>query len=305
VPPNTDPKNALQTVAFHPANSHRVISSYTAAEMRSMMEKVVLDAHGTGRRAILEGYSSAGKTGTGQKVDPATGAYSKTKYIGSFAGFAPVNNPQIVVAVILDSAVGPHQGGQVAAPVFKRISQQVLEYLHVPHDLPLAARHQLLLAQTKMKDKDLEEGTPDHPGEPLETAEVNSEPSVQTKPSSVARAPTPANAGATGNVVPAAMREPVPNVGVEPGSPAQSKAPDTSTSAQVQLPSTGTVVLDVEQGGIEVPSFVGKTVRSAVESAQDIGLELDAVGSGVARQQSPAAGTHVAIGARVTVQFGR
>jgi cell division protein FtsI (penicillin-binding protein 3) len=305
VPPNTDPKNALQTVAFHPANSHRVISSYTAAEMRSMMEKVVLDAHGTGRRAILEGYSSAGKTGTGQKVDPATGAYSKTKYIGSFAGFAPVNNPQIVVAVILDSAVGPHQGGQVAAPVFKRISQQVLEYLHVPHDLPLAARHQLLLAQTKMKDKDLEEGTPDHPGEPLETAEVNSEPSVQTKPSSVARAPTPANAGATGNVVQAAMREPVPNVGVEPGSPAQSKAPDTSTSAQVQLPSTGTVVLDVEQGGIEVPSFVGKTVRSAVESAQDIGLELDAVGSGVARQQSPAAGTHVAIGARVTVQFGR
>jgi cell division protein FtsI (penicillin-binding protein 3) len=305
VPPNTDPKNALQTVAFHPANSHRVISSYTAAEMRSMMEKVVLDAHGTGRRAILEGYSSAGKTGTGQKVDPATGTYSKTKYIGSFAGFAPVNNPQIVVAVILDSAVGPHQGGQVAAPVFKRISQQVLEYLHVPHDLPLAPRHQLLLAQTKMKDKDLEEGTPDHPGEPLETAEVNSEPSVQTKPSSVARAPTPANAGATGNVVQAAMREPVANVNVVLGSPAQGKGPDTSTSAQVQLPSTGTVVLDVEQGGIEVPSFVGKTVRGAVESAQDIGLELDAVGSGVARQQSPAAGTHVAIGARVTVQFGR
>ena len=52
--------------------------------------------------------------------------------------FAPVNNPQIVVAVILDSAVGLHQGGQVSAPVFTRISQQVLEYLHVPHDLPLA-----------------------------------------------------------------------------------------------------------------------------------------------------------------------
>src|ERR1700685_1619192 len=126
LPPNTDPKNALQAVAFHPANSHRVVSSYTAAEMRAMMEKVVLDAHGTGRRAILEGYSSAGKTGTAQKVDPATGAYSKTKYIGSVGVFAPVNNPQIVGAVIRDSAVGPHQGGQVAAPVFKRISQQVL-----------------------------------------------------------------------------------------------------------------------------------------------------------------------------------
>jgi cell division protein FtsI (penicillin-binding protein 3) len=80
--------------------------------------------------------------------------------------------------------------------------------------------------------------------------------------------------------------------------------PDTS-SAQTQLPSTGTVILDVEQGGIEVPSFIGKTVRGAVEAAQDAGLELEAVGSGVARQQLPPAGTHVASGAHVTVQFGR
>ncbi len=153
----TGPVNAQgspQNVAFHPGSSRRVISSFTAAEMRSMMQKVVLE--GTGRKAILEGYSSAGKTGTAQKVDPATGAYSKTKYIGSFAGFAPVNNPQIVVAVILDSAVGLHQGGQVSAPVFRRVAQQVLEYLHTPHDLPLAPNRQLLLAQTSMKDKDLE-----------------------------------------------------------------------------------------------------------------------------------------------------
>ncbi|MGD0990396.1 MAG: PASTA domain-containing protein, partial [Candidatus Sulfotelmatobacter sp.] len=78
-----------------------------------------------------------------------------------------------------------------------------------------------------------------------------------------------------------------------------------NAAAQAKLPSTGTVVLDVEQGGIEVPAFVGKTVRSALEAAQDAGLELEAVGSGVARQQSPAAGTHVAAGAHVTVQFGR
>ncbi len=179
------PKGTPQTVAFHPGPSHRVISPYTAAEMRSMMQKVVLE--GTGRKAILEGYSSAGKTGTAQKVDPATGVYSKTKYIGSFAGFAPVNNPQIVVAVILDSAVGLHQGGQISAPVFKRISQQVLEYMHVPHDLPLAPQHQLLMARSKMKEKDLEEGTPDHPGETLETAEVSGDSSESAKPS-VARA---------------------------------------------------------------------------------------------------------------------
>ena len=296
------PRGTPQTVAFHPGASHRVISSYTAAEMRSMMQKVVLE--GTGRKAILEGYTSAGKTGTAQKVDPATGVYSKTKYIGSFAGFAPVNNPQIVVAVILDSAVGLHQGGQVSAPVFRRISQQVLEYLHVPHDLPLAPQHQLLLA--KMKDKDLEEGTPDHPGEPLETAEVNSDSSDAAQPPSVARAPSSANAGSSGNVVQAAIHEPVSPTSTgsliheDPAKP-----PDVGSAAQTKLPSTGTVVLDVEQGGIEVPSFVGKTVRGAVESAQDIGLELQAVGSGVARQQTPVAGTHVAAGARVTVQFGR
>src|SRR5277367_1195424 len=114
--PGDVPQSAMKTVTFHPGASRRVISSYTAAEMRSMMQKVVLE--GTGRKAILEGYTSAGKTGTAQKVDPATGVYSKTKYIGSFAGFAPLNNPQIVVAVILDSAVGLHQGGQVSAPVF-------------------------------------------------------------------------------------------------------------------------------------------------------------------------------------------
>jgi cell division protein FtsI (penicillin-binding protein 3) len=295
------PQAPLQTVAFHPGASHRVISPYTAAEMRSMMEKVVLDAHGTGRRAILEGYTSAGKTGTAQKVDPATGAYSKTKYIGSFAGFAPVNNPQIVVAVILDSSVGLHQGGQVSAPVFRRISQQVLEYMHVPHDLPLAPQHQLLLAKTR--DKDLEEGTPDHPGEPLETAEVNGAPAEPAKPSNVARAPSPANAGSDRNIVQAAMRETMSAGTASQEVPA--KPPESGSARSAKLPSTGTVVLDVEQGGIEVPSFVGKTVRSAVEAAQDIGLQLDAVGSGVARQQSPAAGTHVAAGARVTVQFGR
>jgi cell division protein FtsI (penicillin-binding protein 3) len=298
------PQATAQTVAFHPAEGRRVISPYTAAEMRSMMQKVVLE--GTGRKAILEGYSSAGKTGTAQKVDPATGAYSKTKYIGSFAGFAPVNNPQIVVAVILDSAVGLHQGGQVSAPVFRRISQQVLEYLHVPHDLPLAPKHQLLLAQAKMKDKDLEEGTPDHPGEPLETAEVTGDSSAAAKPS-VARALSPATAGAIGPVVQAAMREAVaePPTASSAGPAVPEKTSDTAASPQENMPSTGTVVLDVEQSGIEVPSFVGKTVRSAVEAAQDAGLDIEAVGSGVARQQSPAPGTHVPAGSHVTVQFGR
>ena len=109
--------------------------------MRQMMQGVVL--HGTGKKAILEGYSSAGKTGTAQKVDPATHAYSHTKYVASFAGFAPINDPAITVAVILDSAVGLHQGGHVSAPVFQRMAQQVLEYLHTPHDVEIPANRQV------------------------------------------------------------------------------------------------------------------------------------------------------------------
>jgi len=294
------PQGAVETVAFHPGASHRVVSPFTAAEMRSMMQKVVLE--GTGRKAILEGYSSAGKTGTGQKVDPATGVYSRTKYVASFAGFAPVNNPQVVVAVILDSAVGPHQGGQVSAPVFHRIAQQVLEYLHVAHDLPLAPKHQWLLVQSQIRDKDLADETPDHPGEPLETAEVAStlseppKPPTQIKPEQESSAPAePAT-----DVVQAAVREPLAAAPVKTTEP----SPPQPTP-ETKLPASGTVVLDVEQGGIEVPSFVGKTVRGAVEAAQDTGLELDAVGSGVARQQTPVAGAHVPAGSRVTVQFGK
>jgi cell division protein FtsI (penicillin-binding protein 3) len=299
---NVPPQSPVQSAAFHPGESRRVISPYTAAEMRAMMQKVVLE--GTGRKAILEGYSSAGKTGTGQKVDPATGAYSKTKYVGSFAGFAPVNNPQIVVAVILDSAVGLHQGGQVAAPVFHRVAQQVLEYLHTPHDLPLSPNHQMLVAQASPKDdKDLEEGTPDHPGEALESADVEK--------NGPARAATPAAAASEGSVVPAALKEsepPPPTPAVKADTPTKASAPPSANSEDTgseKPPMTGTVVLDVEPGGIQVPSFVGKTVRGAVEAAQDAGLEIEALGSGVARQQSPPPGTHVAAGAHVQVRFGR
>jgi len=92
---------------------------------------------GTGPAAHLDGWTSAGKTGTAQKIDPSTGRYSPTQYIASFTGFAPINNPAVTILVSLDSPVGLHEGGQVAAPVFKRIAEQVLAYLDVPRDVPL------------------------------------------------------------------------------------------------------------------------------------------------------------------------
>lgn len=289
------PQSITQTVAFQPAEGTRVISSLTAAQMRQMLQGVVL--HGTGRKALLEGYSSAGKTGTAQKVDPATGAYSKTKYVASFAGFAPINDPQIAVVVILDSAVGLHQGGQVSAPVFQRVMQQTLEYLHVPHDVQLPPNRQVLLARRDVPDASLEESSPDHLGTSLDMAEANTSESPALP---VAAKPSPIGA----QVV--AVAQITKENATSTTSPAvSSPATQSEDSSPQKLPASGTVVLDVEEGGIEVPSFVGKNLRVAVEAAQEAGLDLDAIGSGVAREQSPQPGARVAVGSRVVVRFGR
>ena len=299
-----EPRSTPQTVAFQPADQHRVLSPFTAAEMKQMMEGVVL--HGTGRKAILEGYSSAGKTGTAQKVDPATGTYSRTKYIASFAGFAPVNDPSITVVVILDSPLHGHHGGEVGAPVFQRIAQQVLEYLHAPHDVELPASRQLLVAERQTKEQDLEEGSPDRLGDDTEMADAGST-AAETQ------SPAPADASAKAPaVVPVALRENEPAAELPPSTPgaaAARVAPGEGAPLPAPVPASaqahGTVVLDVEQGGIVVPSFAGKSVRAAVEEASRNGLDLDVVGDGLAQQQSPVAGAHVAAGSRVTVRFGR
>src|SRR5437868_14603945 len=126
-----------------------------------MLEEVVLK--GTGKKAILDGYSSAGKTGTAQKINPLTHRYG-SKDIASCSGFAPVNNPPITVTVILDSPVGAHHGGDVAAPIFNRIAQQVLEYLDVPHDVEVRSPQRMLL-RAQAKPEEEMEGSPDHVGE--------------------------------------------------------------------------------------------------------------------------------------------
>ena len=116
-----------------------MISELTAAEMRKMMEGVVL--YGTGRQAQLNGYSSGGKTE--RRSEGRSGKFvsrpSKSMHIASFAGIAPVNNPEIAVAVIMDSPQGDQHGAIVSAPVFTEVAQQVLEYLGVPHDIEVAA----------------------------------------------------------------------------------------------------------------------------------------------------------------------
>lgn len=113
----------------------RVIEERTAATMREMMEQVILQGTGKGFAQPL-GYTAAGKTGTAQKIDPATGRYAKRAYEDSFIGFAPLNNPVVTILVNLDSPENGQEGGPTAGPIFKEVAEQTLAYLNVPHDMP-------------------------------------------------------------------------------------------------------------------------------------------------------------------------
>src|SRR5277367_1371316 len=151
----------LKPAAFRPSNqlpstlpdgAHRVISEMTSAKMRMMMQGIVTE--GTGKLAALNGYSSAGKTGTAQKIDVATHTYSHTKLVASFAGFAPVSSPAVSIAVVIDTpTVGASTyGGAVSAPVFASVAQQVLEYLGVPHDQPLKTKKEMVAQREVQND---------------------------------------------------------------------------------------------------------------------------------------------------------
>ncbi len=177
----------------------RAVRPATAATLRRLLEGVVRE--GTGKLARLDGYTAAGKTGTAQKIDPATGRYSPTKHIASFVGFAPLNNPAVTILVSLDSPVGRYHGGDVAAPVFRRVAEQVLAYLDVPHDVAGPALERAANQQrVNSSPPDVSDFDPVQAettgAEPLET----SEPARRGAPAS---APTVALAEGEGIAVPA------------------------------------------------------------------------------------------------------
>jgi cell division protein FtsI (penicillin-binding protein 3) len=123
--------NGVATYRPNP-EQRRVISRETAGALRGMLEGVTLN--GTAKKAQLDGYSAAGKTGTAQKIDPVTKTYSATKFVASFVGFAPVNNPAVVIIVVIDEPGGSYHGGDVAAPVFRQIAERILPEMGVIPD---------------------------------------------------------------------------------------------------------------------------------------------------------------------------
>jgi cell division protein FtsI (penicillin-binding protein 3) len=139
-------RNSAGTSIYRPnPEQRRVISAETARALRGMLEQVTLN--GTAKQAQLDGYTAAGKTGTAQKIDPRTRTYSMTKHVASFVGFAPVNNPAVVIIVVIDEPVGAYHGGDVAAPVFRQIAEQVLPELGVMPDTDFKTQNELI-AQT-------------------------------------------------------------------------------------------------------------------------------------------------------------
>ena len=266
-----------------PSGAHRVISTLTAAQMRKMMEGVVV--FGTGKSAQLNGYSSGGKTGTAQKIDPATHTYSKSMHIASFAGFAPVNNPVIAVAVILDSPKGAYYGASVSAPVFAEVAQQVLEYLGVPHDIDLRPSSAASKSTKPITEDDSAQNEDDIKALYDAANDLPSDDPLRSGSSQSAAASQPAN------------QPPSPAAGAKPAPPAAQQ-----TAAPAQPMKTVTIS---DGARIRVPSLLGLPVRKVIEQAAAAGLEVQIVGTGTSRQQAPDPGAMVLPGTKIVVRCGK
>ena len=331
-----DPR--LQPSGFHPVNqlpaqlpdgSHRVIKELTAAKMRAMMQGIVVE--GTGKKAQLNGYSSAGKTGTAEKIDPATHTYSHTKLVASFAGFAPVSSPAVAIAVVIDTPTAGGEemryGGAASGPVFAEVAQQVLEYLGVPHDQPLKSKQQLEEAKR-------EPVAEDGPSENIADLgalfdQINALPADDPLRKPAIAAAMAANAEADRaqdqvrenaalhaaphspwldlpDKVLARFRRNGSTTSVMPDAELATNHPITAPriAPAVQTESNGAVVIDSGKR-VAVPDFNGAALRTVVERAGGMGLRVQTLGSGLAHEQAPAAGTMVPSGTEVVVRFSR
>jgi cell division protein FtsI (penicillin-binding protein 3) len=320
---DTKASGNLKPAVFHPedelpaqlpAGAHRVISEMTAAQMRQMMEGVVL--FGTGKSAQLNGFSAAGKTGTAQKIDPKTHTYSKTKYVASFAGFAPVNDPAVTIVVVMDSPTkGSHYGAEASAPLFHELAQQILEYLGVPHDQDL--KPEKMIAQNS---KPVDEAPPQEQPADLESlfAEANHLPADDPLSSGaassagvVAQAAQPGTPSNASEAATAAPHEQAP--AASPPSGGRALAPPASVPPDMPARVVPAAMNEQVHNGavhvanqrVAVPSFLGKSLRDVVVQASAAGLSVQVLGSGLARDQAPAAGTMVPMGTEIIVRFGR
>ncbi len=245
------------------AETTRVVSSETAHALRGMLESVTLK--GTAKRAQLDGYTAAGKTGTAQKIDPRTRAYSATKHVASFVGFAPVEKPEVVIVAVIDEPVGAYHGGDTAAPLFREIADRILPYLNVLPDGVLR------------DDPAMNQLASFNPAETNLTQPVKL---AQNEDESLT-----ANEGAPESLPPVAFMPRLRERAAQNGSEVVYAAAD--------------------EAALVMPDLAGSSVRDAWNICARLGLQLEARGEGRALKQSPAPGAHVQSGQTVAIEFMR
>ena len=245
----------------HTGERHRVVSLETAGTLKSMLEGVVI--YGTGKRAKLGGYSAAGKTGTAHKIDPRTNRYSPTKYVASFAGFAPVDNPEIACIVSIDEPGGAYYGGDVSAPVFARVASEALPLLGVePEEQPNTGIFADDLKSYQIP-RDL-------------SARDSDDTEVSGDRMSVASAPVAAG--------PVAAQLAAGPVAAKPASINRGPSAPATPAAR------GSTLAQTREGMVTVPDLTGKGIREAAVLCASYGLRIKVQGEGLVVGQSPGAG---------------
>jgi len=256
----------------------RVISERAAKLMTGIMLGVT-EQGGTARAAAIDGYPVAGKTGTAQKV--SGGHYDSSKWVSSFIGFAPAQEPRVAIAVMVDEPQGGHLGGAVAAPVFKEIAEQALRYLHVPPQAQAVAK----AGERKPEPKAAPKGKGAHP------TRADDDGVDDELPGSDVAELRDADLDNGDDAAPAPAAGPAGILAAAPGDGEQSEGNEDALPAQ-----------------INVPNFHGLTIAAALRVARQSGVQLafdeEHPPMGVALAQAPGPGP-AQRGTVCRVSFGR
>ncbi|MCR4441108.1 MAG: stage V sporulation protein D [Peptococcaceae bacterium] len=245
-----------------PQAIRQVISSDTSRVFLNILETVV--SQGTGKNAYVEGYRVGGKTGTAQKIIPG-GGYSTTEYIASFLGAAPVNDPQIVGLVVVDSPQGVYFGGQVAAPAFGNIVRDTLRYLQVPAQVEpgkIASPSKKAVVLPNMAGLEVKEAVQRLEKLKLKQEVVGDGTKVKTQ---------------------------LPQAGSE-----------VREGSEVVL-YTGIPAVENSPESVAIPDLTGKTLGEIRDLTKLLNLNLEVQGSGVVVRQEPEPGQLVPVGSNITI----
>ncbi|SHJ56220.1 stage V sporulation protein D [Tepidibacter formicigenes] len=255
---------------FEPEGIRRVISEETSKTLRKIMEAEVVD--GGGNKAYIPGYHVGGKTGTAQKV--INGRYAKGRYISSFVGIAPADNPKVVVLAVVDEPnVESYYGGITAAPIVKEIIYNTLRYLDVKPTYTEEEKKGLVKEETivpEVRNLKIQEG-----GKVLLENKLN----YMVEP----------NVHISGN-------ERIIDMFPKPG-------------VKVPIESNITLYIETSKGEnnemskVSIPDFSGKTIKEVANIIQGLGLKLKPIGNGKAVNQNPLPNSQVDINSIVTVEF--